>query len=116
MVSVSSAEVSLDVRMAEAFVACGARAVTIATTLSITTDDVLAAHLATRGEVEHLEAFGVARACHAGGIPCAIVLGIANIVGARGREEWQANHVEASARAGEVAACGLARWPPEVDG
>jgi nucleoside phosphorylase len=83
-------------------VASGARSCTVASTLSITTDDALAALLAPKGDVEHLEAYGVARACQSASVPCAIVLGIANRVGAKGREEWRAHHLTASARTAEL--------------
>ena len=103
----ASEAVSLDPSMGAALVAAGAREATIVNTLGITTDDVLAVKLAALGQVEHLEAYGVARACQtAPGAPpvrCAVVLGIANVVGASGRAEWRANHVAASARAAEVA-------------
>ncbi len=63
--------------------------------------------MAALAPVEHLEAYAVARACQTLGVPCTIVLGIANIVGAKGREQWRARHVEASARAAEVAFAAL---------
>jgi futalosine hydrolase len=81
----------------------GTRVATIANTLAVTADDALAGVLAAHGAVEHLEAYGVARACGLAGIGCTVVLGIANHVGARGRDEWRANHVAASARAAEAA-------------
>lgn len=95
--------VPLDEAMIDQVLAAGAREATIVNPLGITTDDALAAKLAALGKVEHLEAYGVARACQTASIRCAIVLGVANIVGAKGRDEWRANHVAASARAGEVA-------------
>jgi nucleoside phosphorylase len=105
-----SADVPLDVPLQEHFAAAGARRSTIANTLAVTTDDALAATLSAIGEVEHLEAYGVARACHASSLPCAVVLGIANFVGSTGRGEWRANHEMASARAAEIAAAGIERW------
>ncbi len=94
----------------------GARPATIANTLGITTDDALARTLAPSGEVEHLEAYGVARACRLASVSCTVILGVANVVGASGRAEWRANHVAASAGAAEVAWSFLrtsttARWP-----
>jgi len=70
----------------------------VATTLAVTTDDLLAARLQsfTSCDVEHLEAFGVASACAAGGVPFVAALGVANRVGASGRAEWRANHRTAS--------------------
>lgn len=73
----------------------------VATTLAITTDDLLAGALADSSECafEHLEVFGVAQACALTKTPFAAVLGIANVVGSRGRAEWQAHHQAASAAA-----------------
>ena len=79
-----------------------AKPVRIATTLGITTDDARAAERAVEAHVEHLEAFAFARACSIAAVPCAIVLGVANPVGSRGRERWLENHVAASARAAEA--------------
>jgi nucleoside phosphorylase len=93
----------LDDTMVGALVAAGAKRAKIANTVGITTDDALATKLAEQGHVEHLEAYGVARACQAASVGCTIVLGIANAVGSRGRAEWRANHVSASGRAAEVA-------------
>lgn len=84
-----------------------ARAVAIASTLGITTDDEAARRLRARGEVEHLEAFAFFRACSDATVPCAAVFAIANTVGSRGREEWLANHEAASARAADVAFEGI---------
>jgi nucleoside phosphorylase len=101
---------ALDVAVHEALVAAGARSVQIANTLGITVDDALASRIvaAGRDDVEHLEAFAFARACAAAGVPCGIVLGIANIVGSRGRDEWLANHARASASAADVGWAALA--------
>jgi nucleoside phosphorylase len=98
-----AAEASFDEEMVDALFSAGARVVTIANTLGITTDDALAAKLGVLAPVEHLEAYAVARTCNILGIPCAVALGIANTVGAHGREQWRANHVEASRRAAEIA-------------
>ena len=68
----------------------------------------LAARLAGCGDVEHLEAFGFARACAAEGLPCGAVLGVANMVGGRGRAEWLAHHASASDDAADVACDALA--------
>lgn len=83
-----------------------AKAARVATTLSITTDDEVARVLerSTRAGVEHLEAFAVARACAVANVPFTAVLGVANIVSARGRDEWRANHERAAA-----AACAIVR-------
>src|SRR5258708_194041 len=76
----------------------GARRVDVATTLAVTTDDALARALrdASGCDVEHLEAHAVAVACAAAGVELAIVLGVANIVGAGARDEWRAHHAAAS--------------------
>lgn len=94
-----------DAAIHAALVAAGARSVQIANTVGITTADAHAAQLveAGCGEVEHLEAFGFARACAAAGVPCGAVLGVANTVGASGRAEWLAGHVSASAVAADLA-------------
>jgi futalosine hydrolase len=85
----------------EALVRVGARAADVATTLAITVDDVAAALVAraSGSQVEHLEAYGVAAACSARGVPFAAVLGVANTVGARARDEWRANHRASAAAA-----------------
>jgi futalosine hydrolase len=77
-----------------ALVAAGAPVADVATTLAITTDDPLAAVLArcTGAMVEHLEAYGVAVACEARGIPFVAALGVANVVGSSGRAGWLAGH------------------------
>lgn len=85
------------------FVAAGAIASTVATTLGITTDDALATTLAREAATEHLEAYAVARACVLAAVPCTVLLGITNVVGAAGRAEWRANHVAVSARVADVA-------------
>jgi nucleoside phosphorylase len=84
----------------------GARLVDVATTLAVTTDDALARELATRGEVEHLEAFAVASACSKETVQFAAVLGVANRVGSHGRAEWRTHHLAA----GRAAATYVARW------
>jgi len=99
------AEVAFDRGLHDALVAAGARSVQIANTVGITTSDALAERLAakTAADVEHLEAFAFARACAAAEVPCAAALGVANVVGAKGRAEWLANHVRASQEAADVA-------------
>jgi nucleoside phosphorylase len=106
----------LDVGVHDALVRAGARSVQIANTVGITVDDALASRIAGAGtdDVEHLEAFGFARACASVAVPCGIVLGIANVVGARGRAEWLANHTSASASAADVAYEALAALVPLV--
>ena len=85
----------------QALVRAGARAADVATTLAVTVDDAAAALVArvTPAHVEHLEAYGVAAACAARGVPFGAALGVANQVGARAREEWRAHHRTAAAAA-----------------
>jgi nucleoside phosphorylase len=104
------ADALFDPGLHDALVAAGARSVQIANTVGITTDDALAARLARVGvgessapDVEHLEAFAFARACAVAGIPCAAALGVANVVGSKGRAEWLAGHERASDAAADVA-------------
>lgn len=101
--SAMAAEAPLDADLAAAMQRAGAKSVHIANTVGITVDDALADRLAAYGEVEHLEAYGVARASLLLGVPCAIVLGVANVVGMEGRAQWLVNQRVASANAAEVA-------------
>ncbi|HXX68634.1 MAG TPA: hypothetical protein VEK07_15710 [Polyangiaceae bacterium] len=95
-------------RLCEALARCGARPADVATTLGITVDDDAAEIVArsSAAHVEHLEAFAVALACDAANVPFAAVLGVANRVGSRGRQEWREHHQRASAGAVEHAV----RW------
>ncbi len=90
----------------EALAILGARAVDVGTTLAVTTDDDLAEALGKVAAVEHLEAFAVATACAAKGVPFSAVLGVANSVGSSGRAEWRANHLTV----GHAASSHVARW------
>lgn len=98
----------LDASLHDALVAAGATSAAIVNTLAITTDDGLAAALATKGGVEHLEAFAFARACAEAGVRANVALGVANVVGKTGRDEWRANHVAASAAAARIACDAIA--------
>jgi nucleoside phosphorylase len=91
--------------VADALERAGARRADVATTLAITVDDATAARIARSAtvQVEHLEAFGVAAACAARGVPFGAVLGVANMVGSRARDEWRTHHREAAAAAAGVA-------------
>lgn len=66
-------------------------AASLATTLSLTTDDALAATVsrASGCDGENLEAFAVALACHAANTPFAAVLGVTNVVGSKARDDWR---------------------------
>jgi nucleoside phosphorylase len=87
--------------LGDALVANGARRAKVANTIGVTTHVDLATALRQAYEVEHLEAFGVARAAIAAHVPCTILLGIANEVGQAGSDEWKKNHASVSARMGE---------------
>ena len=98
------ASAQLDEALHGVLVGRGAKSVQIANTVGITVDDALASQLGAGDEhVEHLEAFAFARACAAASVRGAVVLGIANGVGARGRAEWLANHTRVSGLAGDLA-------------
>ncbi|MBW1878562.1 MAG: hypothetical protein JRI25_09420 [Deltaproteobacteria bacterium] len=60
----------------------------VLTTGAITTDLTLAERIADGYTVEHLEAFGVAIACHFAGVPFVAVLGISNEVGPEAHTQW----------------------------
>jgi nucleoside phosphorylase len=100
-----------DAGLAQALVGAGARLADVATTVGVTTDDALAARIAQASgcEVEHLEAFAVATACAAVGVPFAAALAVANAVGSRARDEWKQNHRAAAERAASVALAALGR-------
>jgi purine-nucleoside phosphorylase len=78
----------------------------VACPLAITRAPGLARAIATDSGAlaENLEAFAVARAAAAAGLPIAAVLGVANRVGPRAHREWLANHVAASTAACRVVA------------
>jgi futalosine hydrolase len=88
----------------------GAKRADVATTLAITVEDSMAARIAHGPQgvthVEHLEAFGMAAACAARGVPFAAALGVANTVGGRARDEWRTHHRQAAAAAAAV----VLRW------
>ncbi len=67
---------------------------------AITTDPALAGRLSEAWTVEHLEAFGVAWACHQAGVPFVAVLGITNDVGPEAHVQWltHRDHAQAAAR------------------
>ncbi|HTB59838.1 MAG TPA: phosphorylase [Polyangia bacterium] len=82
----------------------------VACPLAITRSAALGRRIAeaTGAALENLEAFAVARAAAAAGIPFAAVLGVANRVGPQGHEEWRRHHRAASRAACEVIARFLA--------
>jgi nucleoside phosphorylase len=99
-----------------AAIGAAAKAVDVATTLAITTDDTLARRVGetTGCEVEHLEAFAVAAACTAERVPMAAVFGVANRVGSPARDEWRRHHESAGKAATDVVAAWLERGAPGV--
>jgi len=100
---------AVDPALRAALEAAGAKPARVVNTVGVTTSDALATEIAKLGDVEHLESLGVVRACERAGVPCAIVLAVANEVGARGRDQWKANHVAASARAAEALFAAISR-------
>jgi nucleoside phosphorylase len=66
---------------------------------------------ATGAALENLEAFAVARAAAAAGVPFGAVLGVANRVGPAGHREWRAHHPAASQAACAVIAALLRAAP-----
>jgi futalosine hydrolase len=76
----------------------------VVTVGAITTSPELAAVLARRGQVEHMEAWSVARAAQRAGVPFAAVLGVTNEVGPDAHAAWKANREEVEARARQAAA------------
>jgi purine-nucleoside phosphorylase len=89
----------------------GRRCEVVATTLGITVDDAAAARVAsvTGAAVEHLEAYAVAAACAARGVPFAAALGVANDVGSAARDQWRTHHRAAAAAAVNVVTSWLTR-------
>jgi len=80
------------------------KSVQVATTLAVTTTAELAAAMAesTGCDVEHLEAYAVALACRAAGVPFLAVLAVANEVGPEGRAQWAEHHQRVSDVLAEV--------------
>ena len=78
----------------------------VACPLAITRSAALGRRIAeaTGATLENLEAFAVARAATAAGVPFAAVLGVANRVGPTGHDEWQRHHRAASRAACELIA------------
>ncbi len=78
----------------------------VASPLAITRSAALGRRIAeaTGATLENLEAFAVARAAAAAGVPFAAVLGVSNRVGPTGHEEWQRHHRAASRAACELVA------------
>lgn len=81
-----------------------ARTAAVATTMAITTDDAIAraVHPATGFEAENLELFPIALACRAADVPFGAVLGVTNLVGSTGRNDWRQYQRDAAIAAAEV--------------
>ena len=75
----------------------------VLTTGAVTTDPTLAGRLSDGFSVEHMEAYGVARACADVGLPFVAILGIANVVGPDAHAEWLANRDAAQDAARDTA-------------
>lgn len=92
----------------DALLRSGGKAADVVTAPAVTVDDAAADRLArwAGAQAEHLEAYGAAVACAARGIPFAAVLGVANAVGSRARDEWRTNHRNAAAAAADL----VVRW------
>lgn len=106
-----------DDALSGALAADGGRRADVATTLAITTEDDLANLIgdSLRCETEHLEAFAVASACARAKVPFAAVLGVANRVGSRARDEWLRHHLDAGRGATDVVASWVRRGAPGFD-
>jgi nucleoside phosphorylase len=76
----------------------------VATTLSITTDDALAARIGRKSGCcsENLEAFAVGLACATRDLPFAALLVATNVVGSPGREQWSKHQRKAAERAARL--------------
>jgi nucleoside phosphorylase len=110
LVATASASPPLAARLRAALGAEAAPLATVACPLAITQTEELAARIAATGAaLENLEAFAVARAAAAAGIPFAAVLGVSNQVGPRAHAQWRANHLAASRAACHVVWRALAR-------
>lgn len=77
--------------------------VDVLTAGAVTTDPTLVSRLSDGWHVEHLEAFGVALACHHAGIPFNAILGIANEVGPHAHAQWLTNREDAQNAARQAA-------------
>jgi nucleoside phosphorylase len=102
-------------RLGSSVARTGVEVVDVATTLAITVNEDAALRIAraTGARAEHLEAYGVAVASAACGVPFAAVLGVANVVGSSGRQEWQSHHLRASAAAANVVLTWIEKWAAE---
>jgi len=97
LVATAAATRALRDRVARAGGAAALPVVTVACPLAITQSTALARRIGKTGAaLENLEAFAVARAAAAAGLPFAAVLGVSNVVGPRAHAEWRANHLIAS--------------------
>jgi nucleoside phosphorylase len=86
----------------------------VGTTMSITTDDAIAraVYPATGIEAENLELFPIALACRAADVPFGAVLGVTNMVGSKGRQDWRQYQRDAAIAAAEVIVSWLRKGAP----
>lgn len=80
--------------------------VDVVTVGAITTAPGVADELRRRWQVEHMEAYSVALAAAAAGVPFAAVLGLSNRVGPNAHEEWKANRHAAESAARDA----VSKW------
>jgi futalosine hydrolase len=98
--AIMTTRVAADVELVATLAAAlGARTVTVASPIGITSGDAEAARLGRTAQVEQLECFAVLAAAARAGVPATAVLAIANTVGERAAAEWKANRVAAEAAA-----------------
>ncbi len=92
------------------------RSAPVATTMAITTDDAIARAVygATGLEAENLELFPIALACRAADVPFGAVLGVTNMVGSSGRNDWRQYQRDAAIVAAEVVVSWLRGGAPGV--
>jgi nucleoside phosphorylase len=83
--------------------------VDVLTVAAVTTDPTLAERLADGWSVEHVEAYGVALACHLAGVPFAGIFGIASRAGLDAHAQWLTHRDAAQEAARSAAHAFLAR-------
>lgn len=90
--------------MTSALASTGTRTATVASTLAVTLDPMLAQAFAAQlgSDAEHQEAFGVALACAPSQVPLAVVLGVSHEVGPNARETWRVSHRQAALAASSL--------------
>ncbi len=79
-------------------------AVRVLTVQAVSTSPALVAAFGADWDVEHMEAYAVARACADHGVPFVALLGVANVVGPDAHAEWRRNRAAMEAAVQAVAA------------